>query len=82
MTGDIGTGSAGVLAKAIAKTSEIRLNELESPGGLVRETDLLVDLIQKKRNGQKNTTDCPDLFQSCASLGDKPKTADFKKGQK
>ena len=42
VTGDIGTGSAGVLAKAIAKNSEIRLIELESPGGLVRETDLLV----------------------------------------
>lgn len=47
VTGDIGAGSAKALAKALAAHPNIRLIELESPGGFVREADLLVELIER-----------------------------------
>lgn len=47
VSSEIGWGSARKLANAIAANPEIRLVELESPGGLVHEANLIVDLIEK-----------------------------------
>jgi hypothetical protein len=45
--GDVGWGSARALEAAIAAHPEIRLLEIESPGGLVHEASLIVELVKK-----------------------------------
>lgn len=47
VTGGVGWGSAKAIEAAIAAYPEIRLMEVESSGGYVREADQIVDLIRK-----------------------------------
>jgi hypothetical protein len=47
VTGGVGWGSAKAVEAAIAAHPEIRLMEIESTGGYVREADLIVDMVRK-----------------------------------
>lgn len=48
LTGGIGWGSTKALAKALDAHPELRLIELESPGGISLEAGAMVDLLQKR----------------------------------
>ena len=47
VTGSVGWGSAKAVEAAITANPEIRLIEIESTGGYVREADLIVDMVRK-----------------------------------
>lgn len=47
--GDVDYGSAAALRKVVLHHPEIRLLEVDSPGGYVSEMDALVDIVRKNR---------------------------------
>jgi membrane-bound ClpP family serine protease len=46
LQGDMGWGSAAALERALREYPQTQVLELESPGGFVHESDLMVDLVQ------------------------------------
>jgi Clp protease len=65
-SGDIGLGSAKALARAVHANPELTLLEIESFGGLVREEDLIVDIVRNRKMDTlvlgKCASACTDVF--------------------